>query len=268
MAEEHRIELAGRPARVLEAGAGWPLVLLHAFPLGADMWGPQLDRVPSGWRMIAPDLRGFGGTLLHAGERPTMDDYAADVVSLLDHLELERAVIGGLSMGGYVTFALHRLAPERFSGVVLANTRPQADTPEGKKGRLDMSQLVRSEGPAAVADKMLPKLLGETTRQSSPEVERDVRRMIEANRAEGIDAAIHAMLERPDSTPGLGRIATPTLVVAGGEDAIIPPREAEALRDAIERSHLVVLPGAGHLANLESPADFSEALQNFLLSNL
>ena len=268
MVQDHRIELSGRPARYLEAGAGWPLVLLHAFPLSADMWRPQLDRVPPGWRLIAPDLRGFGASALPPDESPTLDDYASDVVTLLDHLELERAVIGGLSMGGYVTFALLRIAPERFSGVVLANTRPQADTPEGKESRRAMSELVRSKGPGAVADKMLPNLLGQTTRRSRPEVERDVRRLIVANRVEAIDGAIHAMLERPDSTTGLGRITIPTLVTAGEEDVLIPPREAEALRDAIPRSQLVLLPGVGHLANMEAPADFSEALQNFLLSNL
>jgi pimeloyl-ACP methyl ester carboxylesterase len=268
MVRDHRVDLAGRPARYLEAGAGWPLVLLHAFPLSADMWRPQLERAPRGWRLIAPDVRGFGATPPEVGVVPTMDDYAAEVVALLDHLELERAVIGGLSMGGYITFALLRLAPERFSGVILANTRPQTDTPEGREGRRAMSELVRSSGPAAVADQMMPKLLGETTRRSRPGVVEEVRRLILANDATGIDGAIHAMMHRADSTGGLVRITMPTLVISGEEDVVIPVRDAEALHRALPRSQFVVLPRAGHLANLESPDDFSEALQNFLLSNL
>jgi pimeloyl-ACP methyl ester carboxylesterase len=108
MVREHRVDLSGRTTRYLESGAGWPLVLLHAFPLSAEMWRPQLERAPRGWRLIAPDIRGFGASPFDTASVPTMDEYAADVVALLDHLELERAVIGGLSMGGYITFALLR----------------------------------------------------------------------------------------------------------------------------------------------------------------
>jgi pimeloyl-ACP methyl ester carboxylesterase len=268
MVREHRVDLSGRTTRYLESGAGWPLVLLHAFPLSAEMWRPQLEHAPRGWRLIAPDIRGFGASPFDTASVPTMDEYAADVVALLDHLELERAVIGGLSMGGYITFALLRLAPERFSGVLLADTRPQVDSAEARESRRALSELVRTAGPSAVADQMIPGLLGETTRRARPEVEREVRRLIVANEAEGIDGAIHAMLHRADSTGGLARITMPTLVITGEEDVLIPVRDAEALHRAIPRSQLVVLPRAGHLANIESPDDFSEALQNFLLSNL
>ncbi|HXW06641.1 MAG TPA: alpha/beta fold hydrolase [Vicinamibacterales bacterium] len=268
MVHEHRAELGDRSIRYLESGAGWPLILLHAFPLQAAMWTPQLERVPRGWRLIAPDIRGFGGTAAADGARPSMEDYAADLIGLLDALELDRAVIGGLSMGGYITFAMLRLAPERFSGVVLADTRAQADTPEGRDNRRTLSELVRTRGPAAVADQMMPKLLGRTTRESRPEVKQEVRRLILSNDAAGIDGAIHAMLQRPDSTAGLGRISVPTLVVTGDEDTLVPVADAEALQRAIPRSQFVVLPRAGHLSSLESPDDFSEALRNFLLSNL
>jgi 3-oxoadipate enol-lactonase len=263
MVSEHRVELLGRPSRYLVAGAGWPLVLLHA-----DMWRPQLDRVPRGWRLIAPDLRGAGGAPLDEDSALTMEDLAAEVVALLDHLELERAVIGGLSLGGYVTFALLRMAPERFSGLVLANTRPQADSADGRTARRSMSELVRAKGTDAVADQMLPKLLGQTTKRTRPAIEQSVRRIIQSNAAPGVDALIHAMMNRPDSTPVLGRISNPTLILAAAEDAIIPLAEAEAMNRAIPRSQLVVLQKAGHIANLESPDDFSEAIQNFVLSNL
>jgi pimeloyl-ACP methyl ester carboxylesterase len=267
MVREQHVDLAARPVRYLEAGAGWPVVLLHAFPLNADMWRPQLNSAPRGWRMVAPDLRGFGGGDMGI-EQPTMDEFAADVRELMDALRMERAVIGGLSMGGYVTFALFRQAPERFSGMILADTRSQPDTPEGRQGRRDMSELVRSKGPSAVAEQMMPKLLGETTRRERPEVALDVRRMIEANSAAAIDGAIHAMLMRPDSTQDLAAISCPTLVIVGEEDTLTPVSDSEAMHRAIARSHFVLLRKAGHLSSLETPHDFSEALGNFLLSNL
>jgi pimeloyl-ACP methyl ester carboxylesterase len=232
------------------------------------MWRPQLEAVPDGCRFIAPDLPGFGGEDPPATGSPSMDAYAEDVVALLDALEIDRAVIGGLSMGGYVTFALFRRAPERFSGMLLADTRTPADTPDGRSARRAMSELVKTQGPTAVADQMIGKLLGKTTRATRPHVEREVRRLIEANTIRGLDDAIQAMLGRPDSSPDLQRISMPTLVIVGEEDVLTPVSDSEAIHNAIDRSHLVVLEGAGHLSNLEVPEDFSEVLQNFLGSNL
>src|SRR3954471_18693169 len=134
----------------LEAGAGWPVILLHAFPLNPAMWRPQLDAVPQGWRFIAPHLRRFDEGL---------DGCAADVFDLMDALEIESAVIGGLSMGGYIAFAMYREAGSRFTGLVLADTRAEADTPDGRTGRQKMREVLASGGPSAVADQMLPKLL-------------------------------------------------------------------------------------------------------------
>jgi pimeloyl-ACP methyl ester carboxylesterase len=243
-------------------------VLIHGFPLGAEQWRPQLENVPDGWQYIAPDLRGFGVDPALGGTAVTMDDYAGDVVGLLDELEIERAVIGGLSMGGYVTFALFRRAPERFSGVVLADTRSQADTPDGRQARRALSAVVEKDGASAVADQMLPKLLGPTTHEKRPAVVRDVRRLIEGTAAEGIQGALHALMTRPDSTPDLARIGTPTLVIVGEEDAITPVSDSEFLAQSIGRARLVKLPAAGHLSNLETPGGFSQALQDFLTSNL
>jgi pimeloyl-ACP methyl ester carboxylesterase len=141
MTTTNRVTVGGRSVRYLENGAGWPVVLVHAFPLNAEMWRPQLRHVPAGFRFIAPDLRRFGESGGDPGDLPTMDDYAADIAGLLDALEIERAVIGGLSMGGYVTFALFRAAPERFAGMVLADTRSQADTPAARDGRRTMTEL-------------------------------------------------------------------------------------------------------------------------------
>ncbi len=217
---ERSVAVAGRRIRYFEAGSGTPLVLLHAFPLSADMWRPQLERVPDGWQMLTPDLKGFGPA--PAGAASTLDDMAAEVIAWLDALHVGRAAIGGLSMGGYVTLALFRAMPDRFSAMILANTRAAADSPEGRAGRDTMSALVRASGASAVAEQMLPKLLGETSRRSRPHLEPLVRGMIEANSVEGIDGAVQAMRNRPDATPLLSSVQCPALVITGAEDTIIP----------------------------------------------
>jgi pimeloyl-ACP methyl ester carboxylesterase len=248
----------------LEAGAGWPLVLLHAFPLTAEMWRPQLDHVPDDWRFIAPEL---SSALAAAGGR-TIDDYAADVGALLDALLVDEAVIGGLSMGGYIAFALFRRSPELFSGMILADTRPQADTPQARAGRVKMRDLLTHEGVGRIADEMLPRLLAEETMKERPELVRHVRGIIESNPPRAIDAALDAMMTRPDSTADLPRISCATLVIVGEKDAVTPPPESDAMHRAIERSVLVTLPGAAHLSNLEQPEAFSRALADFLLAHI
>lgn len=253
----------------LEAGAGWPVILLHAFPLNADMWRPQFQRLPTGWRFLAPDLRGFGQSAPVdkdvKGGSYGVDDYAADVFALMDCLELDDAVIGGLSMGGYVTFAMYRQAPARFTGMILADTRSPADPPPAREARLQLRRLLAEQGPAGVANAMLPKLLGADADQGAIDFARD---LIESAPADAIDAAIGAMMERPDSTPDLARITCATLVAVGEHDTVTPVSESEAMQGAIRRSRLTVIPGAGHLSNLEQPAAFSRALEDFLLSAL
>jgi pimeloyl-ACP methyl ester carboxylesterase len=268
---ERSMDTSRGRATWLEVGAGWPVILLHAFPLSADMWRPQLAHVPQGWRFIAPDLRGFGQSRLHppeGGGGITMDDYAADLLCLMDGLELDSAVIGGLSMGGYVTLAMFRQAPTRFTGMILADTRPQADTPQAREGRARLREVLAKEGPRGVADQMLPKLLAEASRREGADAVRDARAMIEVAAAAAIDAAIGAMLGRPDSTRLLSGISCATLVVVGEFDEITPAAEAEAMQRAIPRSTLTVIPGAGHLSSLEQPEAFSHAVGDFLLAHL
>jgi len=193
-----------------------------------------------------------------------MDDYAADVLGLMDALELDDAVVGGLSMGGYVAFAMHRLAPSRFAGMVLADTRPQADSPTALEGRVRLRAVLAKDGPAGVADQMLPKLLGETTRRERPDIVGHTRALIESSSREAIDDAIGALMTRPDSTPGLESISCAALVLVGEHDEIAPVAEAEAMQRAIRRSTLSVIPGAGHLSSLERPDIFSRGLGDFL----
>ena len=270
MIREERVTIGGRPCRYLDAGSGWPVVLIHAFPLNADMWRPQLERVPEGWRFLAPDVRGFGPC---APKTPpaapiTLDDMAADLGAWLDELAIDPAIIGGLSMGGYITFALFRQAPERFSGMILADTRAEADTPQGRQARREMIDLAHARGAAAIADAMLPKLLGASSAARNPALVGTVGRLVESAPVSGIVAAIEAMMARPDSTPDLARISCPALVVVGEEDVITPIADATTLQSHIRRSRLVILPEAGHLSNLEAPDGFTLALSDFLASNL
>jgi pimeloyl-ACP methyl ester carboxylesterase len=257
---QHRTSVDGRDARWLEAGSGWPLVLLHAFPFDADMWCPQLEAVPDGWWFIAPDL-----------EFPADDDgrgldgCARRVFALLNHLEIEGAIFGGLSLGGYIAFALHRLDPARCTGLVLADTRPQADTAEGRAGREALRKILAEGGPSAVADDMLPRLLSQ---DADPEVVARVRAMIESQDAARVDAAIQAMARRPDSTPDLPRVSVPVLVVVGAEDRITPPDVAREMQRALPRAYLTVIEHAGHLSQFERPDEFSRALQDFLLAHI
>jgi 3-oxoadipate enol-lactonase len=239
------------------------LLLLHAFPLNARMWEPQLALADSGWHVIAPQLRGFDGG---AADPPatSVDDYAGDVIDLLDALHVKQAVVGGLSMGGYVAFALLRLAARYMQGLILADTRSEADTPEGIAGRTRLLQLVQDKGAPAVADEMVPKLLGDTTRATQPAVVERVRSLALASSADAIAGAIRALMTRPDSTPLLAAIHVPTLIVVGDEDTLTPPSAAEAMHRAIAGSELVRIPQAGHLSNLERPDVFTAALAGFL----
>src|SRR5690349_13974166 len=143
------------------------LVLLHAFPIGANLWEPQMRSVPKGWRLITPDLRGFGGsTELDSVNALSMQDYADDVLDLLGELGIGRAVIGGCSMGGYATLALYATRPEIFDGMIIANSRAGADSPEARANRRNMLALVDREGPSGIVKEMLPKLLGAKTRET------------------------------------------------------------------------------------------------------
>ena len=193
-----------------------------------------------------------------------MDDMAFSVLTMLDAQGIERAVIGGMSMGGYVTLAIHRLAPERFAGMILADTRATADNEQQRAGRQKMIETVRERGPGAVADEMLPKLLGATTQRERPELVAEVRRMIEGNSADTIADAVEAMMNRPDSRPLLRQVTVPTLILCGEEDVLTPPSDSEALHAGIAGSRLVRIPRAGHLSCVEAPEDFSRALNTFL----
>jgi pimeloyl-ACP methyl ester carboxylesterase len=266
MAAERAARLGGRTVRWLEGGrpnAARTLIWLHAFPLSAEMWRPQLDAAPAGWRVVAPDLAGLGGTDDTSGP-PTVDDFARDAALLADHLGVDRFVLGGLSMGGYATFAGVRLFATRLEAVVLADTKAGADSAQAREGRARMLSLVASDGVGAVASEMLPKLLGGTTQRDEPGLVSLVKGLIDGNSARGVARAIERLRDRPDSTPMLSTLDRPALILVGEEDGITPAAEARAMHSAIRGSTLALIPRAGHLANLEAPVAFNAAVASFL----
>jgi len=183
---------------------------------------------------------------------------------VLDRLHVEDAVIGGLSMGGYVAFAIFRHAPRYVRALILADTRAEADTPEGVAARQQMLTLIADKGAPGVADAMMPKLLGETTRAHRPDLVERVRSLILASSSDAIAGAVHALMTRQDSTPLLSTIHCPTLVVVGEEDMLTPRKFSDQMHAAIAGSELAVIPHAGHLSSLEQPDAFNEVLDRFL----
>jgi pimeloyl-ACP methyl ester carboxylesterase len=232
------------------------------------MWEPQLVLSEQGWHVVAPHYRGMDEPAWGAGGRAwpvlSVDDYAADVVDLLDALKIEEAVFVGLSIGGYVAFSLLRLAPRYVRGLVLADTRSTADTPEGVEGRKRLLTVLREAGPAAVADEMVPKLLGETSRRERPALADQARSLALSNSPAGIAGAITVLMTRPDSTPTLASIHCPTLIIVGDEDTLTPPATSRDLLRGIAGSELTVVPKAGHLSSMETPDAFNAALARFL----
>lgn len=255
-----------------DQGNGQPIVFLHAFPLNRSMWEPQIQALSQQFRVITMDLRGHGESDAPMW-RYTLEQFADDVRGLLGHLRISQPVLAGLSMGGYVLFAYYRKyggSPGKdtcpIKGLILADTRAQADTAEGRASRFAMAQTAYAEGAGAIADLMLPKLLSPASLQSRPDLVARVRDMIAWTQLSGVVGDLTAMAERPDSVPLLQRIACPTLVIVGQDDQATPPAEAKLIAEHIRGARLEVIPGAGHLANLEQPQAFNRAIISFLES--
>jgi len=243
-------------------GDGPALLLVHGFPVDHSLWAHQVATL-KGWRRIAPDLRGCGASDAPA-DGYSMAAYADDLVRLLDRLQVGRAVVAGLSMGGYVAFELLRRYRERVAGLILVDTRAEADTADARRGREAMIEAARSGGASAVAERMLPRLLGRTTHRTQPPLVQQVREMIAHQRVPGIVGALGAMRDRPDSTPLLATIDVPTLVVVGEEDEVTPPALARAMTAAIPSAALTTIAAAGHFAPLEAPSAVSRVMAEFL----
>jgi 3-oxoadipate enol-lactonase len=249
---------------VTEAGSGAPLVLLHAFPLNARMWEPQLTALPAGWRGVAPDLRGFGRSARGATPARHIGDHASDVLALVDALGAGPVVLAGVSMGGYIAFECWRRRPSAIRGLVLADTRAEADSDDARARRLTMQGLASREGTGAVVEAMLPGLLGATTQTADPHLAVQVREWAMETAAEGVVDALEVLRTRPDSRSTLSTITCPTLVLVGQEDTLTPPDLSRVIADGIAGATLVEIPRAGHLANVEQPDAFTAALSTWL----
>jgi 3-oxoadipate enol-lactonase len=245
-----------------DTGIGRPVVLIHGYPFNRSLWNEQVAALSNSYRVIAPDLRGFGDS--EASDTATMNQLAHDIALLLDHLEIPRAAIGGLSMGGYVALAFYKQFRSRVRALVLADTRAQADTEEAKQTRAQQAEKALAEGMAGIADAMLPKLLTPETVSKHPEVVKRVRDMMLKTKPQGAAAALRGMAEREDQTELLAKISVPTLILVGSDDTLTPVADSQKMHEAIAGSRLVVLEKAAHVSNLEQTAQFNQALLDFL----
>jgi 3-oxoadipate enol-lactonase len=244
-------------------GSGPPVVLLHPFPVNHDFWRPSAPHLSSRCRLVIPDLRGHGES--EAGEGPaTMAKHAADIERVLEHARVDRAVFIGVSIGGYVLFEFWRRHRERVAGLGLCNTKAQGDTPEARAARLQAAAEVLEKGVEFFADGMLPKLLGQTTRSTRPDLVEGARRMIRQMSPEDISMVQKGMAERPDSVATLKTINVPTLIVTGDEDTMTGVSEAELMHQAIVNSQIKVIAKAGHYSPWEQPDDAGRVLRQFV----
>jgi 3-oxoadipate enol-lactonase len=259
-----KIEVNGINLHYHDEGEGLPLIFIHAFALNQTMWREQVAAFSNDYRCITLDLRGFGHS--QVSDETSMKQMASDIGELMKALAIDRAVLVGLSMGGYIALAFYKNFPEAVRALVLADTRATADGEEARANRLRSADKALREGAAAIAEETTPKLLGDTTLKQNAELVQRVQAIQASNSPAGIAAAQRAMAAREDSSELLARISVPTLVIVGSEDKLTPPAEAEVIHQGISKAKLVVIEKSGHLSNLETPETFNQALGEFLVS--
>ena len=243
-----------------DRGSGPVVLFLHGFPLSSAMWSEQVDALCDGFRCLTFDFRGLGASPV-AGALSTMDLLAKDAVALLDALKVPQAAVVGCSMGGYIALAMHARAPERIAALVLSDTRAASDTAEGKLAREATAKAVELSGTRVLVEGMLPKLVAAG---ASAELKGRIEKLILATPDAGAAAVLRGLAQRADFSKRLGTIACPTLVLCGDEDVLIPPPESEKLAQGIPNAELKLIAGAGHVPNMEKPAEFNAALRSFL----
>jgi 3-oxoadipate enol-lactonase len=239
-----------------------PLVLLHAFPYDSQMFAEQVAGLGDVANVLTPDLPGFGSEPVIPG---VSLELIADLTAvILDRHSISKAVVGGVSMGGYAAMAFARKYPQRLSGLILADTRAEADDESAKANRAKAIELVQTQGVAAFIETQLPKLISPASQSAQPQFAERVRTLAKRQSPEGVSAALAMLRDRPDARPGLAQVTCPTLIVVGEDDAITPPALADAMKAIIPHATLVRIPNAGHLANWERPAEFNSAVRAFL----
>lgn len=261
------VTVNGVQLSVLDRGQGTPLLLVHGFPLDHTMWQRQTDDLAKDYRVIAPDLRGFGRSVATSGE-VAMEQFADDLAALLEVLEaVEPVVFCGLSLGGYIAWQFWQRHRARLAALILCDTRALADPPEVARGRLVTAERVLAEGVSLLPETMLPRLFAPATFSEQPELIATTRRVMLETPSVGAAAALRGMARRPDFTGQLGRIDVPTLVVCGEHDTIATVSEMRALAAGIAGAQFLEVPRAGHMAPLENPAAVNAAIRAFLTAS-
>ncbi len=265
---EHVFSVNGTQVTCHTAGAGSPLVLIHGFPFDHTMWQPQIDALSSVCQVIAPDLRGYGGSTLgdaDASEGIDMAIYAADVAGVLDNLQVsEPVILCGFSMGGYILWQYALKHPEQVKALILCDTRAAADSAEAAAGRIKMADSIATTGVEPVVEGMVPKLLATDTLENRPEIVATVQAMIRDASPAAIAASQRGMARREDVQGKLGTFEWPSLVLVGAEDVISTPEEMRAIADALPNGQFHEIASAGHMTVLENPAAVDEALLAFV----
>jgi pimeloyl-ACP methyl ester carboxylesterase len=245
-----------------EAGSGAPLLFVHGWPHNRSLWAGQMSGLPTQARCIAPDLRGFGGS--SETEPYSMEQYADDLAALLDSLGIDRAVVCGLSMGGYVALAMLRRHPARVRGLILASTRAAADTPEGREKRARLIEFIERRGMDALADTQLRSMVGATTFERKGGARESLRQMMAAASPSGAIGAQRAMMARSDSTDLVAALDVPALVVAGSDDVITSPDEMRTMAARMPHARFELIAGAGHVCAYERPGAFNHVVGELL----
>ena len=254
-----RLQLKSSSLEYLDVGRGRTVLLIHAFPLNHAMWEPQLSALSAEFRLLVPDIRGFGGS--QPPSPWTMETIADDLNEFLEKMNVPDCAFVGVSVGGYIGLSFWAKYPKRIGKLVLANTRARADTETEKTARNEMIAALEQGGTAILPDRMLPRLLKPN---SPPGVVRKVRSMIDEASAPASIYAVMSLRDRPDSSTLLHRINCPTMVICGEEDLLVHGDESRAMADAIPGSHFVRIPQSGHLSNLENPDEYNRVLLDFL----
>lgn len=254
------------PLQFKDIGKGFPVVLVHAFPLDGAMWEPTIPAISgAGFRVIVPDLPGFGKSKVHP-EISTMGHFAKEMSLMLDHLGIGSAIFCGLSMGGYALLALYRIKPHLFKGLVLCDTTSEADTEEKKKARFQLTEKIHDEGQAVLVNELLPNLVSESTFDENPQLVKRLSRLINAQPTGALCAALRGMAERPSSNDLMATIDFPVKLIFGSEDKITGAEASKWFQELIRESELTIIEGAGHLSNLEQPKQFNSSLIGYLSS--
>ncbi|MCG6155519.1 alpha/beta fold hydrolase [Rubinisphaera margarita] len=249
---------------VEDRGAGDPLLFVHGFPLNSSMWQAQLEFFESRYRVIAPDLRGFGSSK-GAASLVTMQDYADDLAELLKEMKiLEPVTFCGLSMGGYIAWQFAERHPHQMKRLILCDTKATADPEAARLQRLELADRVEREGSEFFVDTMLKKIFAPATFASQPELVDSFRKLILNTDPQAIAGASRGMAERPDFTERVGGITVPTLLLCGSDDTLTPPDQMEQLAGMMYKAEFHLIPGAGHMAPVENPQAVNEVIARFL----